>query len=331
MTTSEQWVRAINSACTEPDVARSNYLITMLHYLLSEAMADAMGREGGPNFHSWAVWGSQKAGVTIRQEDLDNATVHGTAWASIAGSVVGAVGGVFVGHWLSRVAAPMAAAIGAGTGALVAGWAGKQLAMGLRAKAARFLLQGNRTVLEEIGEQTARFLEVLEGGATEHDREAFFAGLRTGPTEGNGQDRLATAFRSYFAAVDAKDVEAKRAAMLAGNCATVYHEHIRLEPYIRGAMPWMLRRCATRWWMTYKIGDRRYSVGDDLPGVGTATAAKNWTKIEERMRYVFALFEGFHNAPEVFAVPYPEMEMARSVGDPLTVAGEPAVFTVHLY
>jgi hypothetical protein len=317
MTTSERWVSAIKNACAEPDVARSNHLITMLHYLLSEAMADAMGREGGPNFHSWAVWGSQKAGVTIRQEDLDSATVHGTAWASIAGSVAGAVSGVFAGHWLGWLAAPLPAAIGAGMGALIAGWAGKQLAMRLRGKAAWYLLQGNRTVIEEIGEQTARFLELLEGGATAEGRSAFFAGLRPGPTEGNGQDRLATAFRAYLAALDSNDMETKRAAMIAGNCATVYHEHIRLEPYIRGAMPLVLRRCATRRWMTYKIGERRYSVSDDLPGIATSTAAKNWTKIEERMRYVFALFGRFHNAPEVFATPYPEMKMATNADDPL--------------
>ena len=66
MITSERWISAIEDACKEPDRARCNQRITMLHYRLSAALADALVREGGPNFHTWAVWGSRKAGVTIR-------------------------------------------------------------------------------------------------------------------------------------------------------------------------------------------------------------------------------------------------------------------------
>jgi hypothetical protein len=96
--------------------------------------------------------------------------------------------------------------------------------------------------------------------------------------------------------------------MIAGNCEIVYQEHIRLEPYIRGAMPFIVRRCATQRLMTYEIGERVLTVGEDLPGIPTATAARNWAKIEEDMRYIFALFRKFHNAPEVFSTPSPELE-----------------------
>jgi hypothetical protein len=47
---------------------------------------------------------------------------------------------------------------------------------------------------------------------------------RPGPTERHGQDRLATALRSYLAAFDSDDLEVKRAAMIAGNCEIVYRE-----------------------------------------------------------------------------------------------------------
>ena len=94
MTTSTRWIRVIEDACAEPDPARSNQLITRLHYLLSEALAEGLGREGGPNFHSWAVWGSRKAGVTIRQEDLDSAISNATVTAGVVGSVIGAATGV---------------------------------------------------------------------------------------------------------------------------------------------------------------------------------------------------------------------------------------------
>jgi hypothetical protein len=311
MTTSERWIRAIKDACAEPDLARSNQLITRLHYLLSQALADRLGREGGPNFHSWAVWGSRKAGVTIRQEDLDSAIRNATMTAGVVGSVLGAATGIFAGRWLGWGPAYFTAAIGAAIGTLVGGWTGKQIAIWSRRKAAMLVLQGNQVVIQDIGEQSARFLELLEKGATSEDREAFFAGLRAGPTEQHGQDRIKTAFRSYLAAFDSNDLEAKRAAMIAGNCEIVYHEHIRLEPYIRGAMPFIVRRCATQRLMTYDIGERVLTVGENLPGVPRPTAAKNWTKIEERMRYVFALFQKFHTAPEVFSTPYPEMEMAQ--------------------
>jgi hypothetical protein len=312
MNPSERWIGAIEDACAEPDPARSNRLITGLHYLLSEALADGLGREGGPNFHSWAVWGSRKAGVTIRQEDLDSAIRSATVTAGVVGGVIGAAAGVFAGRWLGWTAdyfsGAIGAGVGAGIGALAGAWAGRQIAIWSRKKAAKLMLRGNQIVIQDIGQQSARFLELLETGATSEGRGAFFAGLRTGPTERHGQDRLAAAFHSYLVAFDSNDLQAKRAAMIAGNCAIVYHEHIRLEPYIRGAMPFILRRCATRRWMTYKVGETVLTVAEDLPGMPTPTAAKNWAKIEQRMRYVFALFRMFHNAPEVFSRPNFEME-----------------------
>jgi len=311
MTTSKRWIRAIENACAEPDLARSNQLITMLHYLLSEALADGLGREGGPNFHSWAVWGSRKAGVTIRQEDLDSAIRNATVTAGVVGSVIGAATGVFSGRRLRWTPDYLTAAIGATIGILTGGWTGRQIAIWSRGKAARLVLQGNQIVIQDIGEQTAHFLELLENGATSERREAFFAGLRHGPTEQHGQDRLAIAFHSYLAAFDSNDLEVKRAAMIAGNCEIVYHEHIRLEPYIQGAMPFIVRRCTTKRLMTYEIGERVLTVGKDLPGIATPTAARNWANIEERMRYVFALFRKFHNDPEVFSTPYPETEMTQ--------------------
>jgi hypothetical protein len=90
-------------------------------------------------------------------------------------------------------------------GTLTGGWAGRQIAVWSRGKAARLILQGNQIVLQDIGEQTARFLQLLKNGATSEGREAFFAGLRPGSTERHGQDLLATAFRFCLAAFDASD------------------------------------------------------------------------------------------------------------------------------
>ena len=303
MTTSEHWVKAIRDACGVREPSRSNQMITRVHYQLSEALADRLGRTGGPNFHTWAVWGSRKAGVTIRQEDLDSAIRNATVTAGIVGGIVGAATGVLAGRFL-RVAANSAnAVLGSGLGIIVGGWTGRRIAIWSREQAAKLVLAGNQTVLADIGEQSARFLELLEDGATSENRRIFFAGLRPGPSEDHGQDRLATAFRSYLDAFDSSDLLAKREAMIVGNCEIVYHEHIRLEPYIRGAMPFIIRRCATERMMAYEIGDKVLNVGEDLLGIRTSTAAKDWTRIEQRMRYVFSLFRNLHDAPEVFLAP----------------------------
>jgi hypothetical protein len=312
MTTSERWIRSIEQACDEPDPVRSNQQITKLHYLLSIAIADALGREAGPNFHTWAVWGSRKAGSTIRQEDLDSAIRNATVTAGLVGTLVGIAVGVFAGRVLDWKLEYLNGLAGAAIGALSGAWSGKMIAIWSRAKAARLVLEGNQAVIRDIGEQSARFLELLENGAVEQDRERFFAGLRVGTTERRGQDRLKKAFRCYLAAFEEMDLDKKRAAMIAGNCEIVYHEHIQLEPFIRGAMPFIVRRCATQRMMNYEIGGTVLAVAEAVPGSSNKTAARNWTRIEERMRYVFALFSRFHNLPEVFSSPYPEVSIAQS-------------------
>ncbi len=311
------WVRAIEEACAEQDPARCNRRITLLHYQLSQAMAARLGRDGGPNFHSWAVWGSRKAGITIRQEDLDSSIRNATITAGIVGGIAGAITGIFCGrllHWsASSLGDWLTGAAGAALGMLAGGWAGRALAVWSRRRAAELILIGNRIVLKDIGEQTARFLELLEGGAAQEARAAFFAGMRPGPTQREGQDRLGVAFHCYLSAFDSPDLEVKRAQTIAGTCQIVYHEHIRLEPYIRGAMPFIIRRCATQRMMSYTVGGKMLTVAEDVPGMSRRTRAKNWARIEDRMRYIFALFRTYHTAPEVFAAPFPEMEMARPI------------------
>jgi len=279
--------------------------------MLSEALAERLSREAGPNFHSWAVWGSRKAGVTIRQEDLETAIRNATGIASIVGFGIGVATGVLVGRLLHWTPDYLTGALGAITGAVAGGWTGRRIAIWSREVAAKLILKGNQAVIQEIGEQSARFLELLDKDVTNEGRDAFFAGLRPGATELQGQDRLAAAFHFYLEAYNSKDLEAKRTAMIAGNCEIVYHEHIRLEPYIRGAMPFIVRRCTTQRLMTYEIGGMVLRVGQDLPGIQAPTAARNWAKIEERMRYVFALFRRFHDLPDVFSAPYPAKEMAQ--------------------
>src|SRR3954463_7759285 len=84
----QHWLKAISDAVTTADPASSNRKITLVHYQLSRALHAVTG-DTGANFHTWAVWGSRKAGVTIRQEDLAEALRNAAMVAGIVGLLVG--------------------------------------------------------------------------------------------------------------------------------------------------------------------------------------------------------------------------------------------------
>jgi len=63
------WEREIKDAIETSEPSLSNRKITLVHYRLSQVLQAVTGTDAGANFHTWAVWGSRKAGVTIRQED----------------------------------------------------------------------------------------------------------------------------------------------------------------------------------------------------------------------------------------------------------------------
>ncbi len=64
------WDEGIDAAVREPDPVLRNLRITLAHQELSLALREVTGEAAAANFHTWAVWGSKKAGRTIRQEDL---------------------------------------------------------------------------------------------------------------------------------------------------------------------------------------------------------------------------------------------------------------------
>jgi len=60
----------IDTAIDGGDPVLSNVRMTFAHMELSRALRAITGEDSGANFHTWAVWGSKKAGRTIRQEDV---------------------------------------------------------------------------------------------------------------------------------------------------------------------------------------------------------------------------------------------------------------------
>jgi hypothetical protein len=329
------WRREIADAVKTFDPALSNRKITLVHYRLSQVLQAVTGADAGANFHTWAVWGSRKAGVTIRQEDLGEALRDATFVSGITGFIIGlALSWISMVLWFTNLhwsVIPFSALLGMCCGAMV----GRQIAIYSRQEAARLILMGNQIVLEDIGNETARFIALFHD-KKEEDAIAlrdFLAELRPGETASGGQDLLRRAFTQYYIARYAKNLDQKHEAAYFANCLAVYHEHIRLEPFIRKSMPFIIRKCATKRLMQFDVGAVCLKVSEAVPaldgisfpetlqelsdkelsdflsgnnqwgGVTENKPARDWTKINDRMRYIFRLFRAMHLEQSIFAAP----------------------------
>ncbi len=338
----------IDAVNAEPDPVLCNLRITLTHRMLSGLLQEITGADAGANFHSWAVWGSKKAGVTVRQEDLEGALHDAGRVAGIVGGAVGlacaflltravlpdAAGGVRAALWL------LGAALGAACGAL----AGRAIARWSRAEASRLVLEGNRLVLDDIGRQTARFYDTFHGrGPITPDALArFLDSLAPGPPERGGQDLLRGAFTQYARAANAVDPREKQQAAYYANCLAILNEHVKLQPYIRKSMPFIVRRCVTQRMLKFEIGPLSHSVSEDVPplqgiecpptlaepldpelrdflgGPGgwdrrpetlADSGARDWTRLEDRMGYIVNLFRCFHLDDGTLVAPYDDVQV----------------------
>lgn len=339
----ERWDALITQAIETPDPVLSNFRITHAHYLLSSALLEAVGREAGANFHSWAVWGSRKAGITIRKEDKDQASRDAMIVAGIAGGLVGALVGWLISsatEWSAITALSVWIPFGIVTG----GYCGRLLAAYTRNAASRLILEGNRTVLDDIGRVTARYLAYADANPQPDDSAfgEFLAQFRPEPTDQGGQDLLRRAFKQYEAARRSSDAKVRHEANYFANCLAVLHEHIRLQPYISRSLPLLIRKCVTERLMTYSVGRKQLAVHEDVPPLDTApfpptladmqnddlkqflegpsgwdpgkgtlknTRARDWTDIHERMGYIVNLFRTRHLDENVTASPYTESQL----------------------
>jgi len=312
----------LQAIVTRTDPVEANRGITAGHHRLSQLLDATLGPDAGANFHTWAVWGSREAGRTIARRDVAGLT-----------GLVAAVGAMLAAALAWPTGWPVVpTAVGA---AAVFGLATRLLLD----RSSRHISHGNRMVLDEIGGVTVDFVAAVDaqerGDLGAVDR--FLAGLDDGPTEHGGQDLLREAFRAYAAARD-ETARDRHQLVFAANCFAVRHEHIRLQPDIRQAMPWPLRRWITRHLLDFWVGSEHLHVGVDLGPVGAAafpetlsrlrcqealravadlrdpgradatlaaSGAGDWSCLADRMNYVVDLFRSRHLSPEVFADPYP--------------------------
>ena len=342
---SRQWDTLISEALETTDPRLSNFRITRAHYFLSEALREAISTEAGANFHSWAVWGSRKAGVTIRQEDKDQASRDAMIVAGIVGLLVGVIVGWLCADWLN-LTRWLSIAAWSLTGMATAAYSGYLLAGYTRTAASRLILEGNRIVLDDIGRATGHYLNYVAGSSTESFAK-FLAGFREGRTEDGGQELLHRAFTHYERARVSLDAKEKHEATYFANCLAILHEHIRLQPYISRSLPFLIRKCVTERLMTYSVGEQQLSVHDDVPPLNDVdfpptlesiddnelreflngpdgwdrgrnslqnTKASDWTRIRERMAYVVNLFRSRHLEDDVVASPY-SVEQLNAIRD----------------
>ena len=345
---SNQLEQLITESLDEPDPVLCNFKITRCHYLLGKELERVIGGDSGANFHSWAVWGSRKAGVTIRQEDKDQAGRDATIVAGIVGLIVGVIVGYFWSNF-STHALTASIATWSFIGLVCGGFCGYQLALYTRRAASALILEGNKIVLDDIGRVTARYLQHVDRNP-DAPIDDFLGELRPGPTEEKGQGLLAKAFANYDSARRSDDQKTRHEACYFANCLAILHEHIRLQPLISASLPFLIKKCVTERLMTYSVGREQLAVHEDVPplddvvfpptleklqhqelleflegadgwGVGRNdlknTAACDWTILRQRMGYVVNLFRSRHLSGEVTASPYCDQQFDAIANDRL--------------
>jgi hypothetical protein len=333
----EWWRSQIDMAIAGGDPALCNLRITLAHQELSLALRRITGENAGANFHTWAVWGSKKAGRTIRNEDVP--LLSRPAIGSAALVCAGAAAGLARGGPRRRAATSLAAGA---SSALVL----MRLRARLLGRAAGQIFAGNVTVLDDIGRQTARFVSAFLDPAarTEERLSGFLAALRPGASSGGGQDLLRGAYAHYFDAARERDHDRRDELMLCANLFAILHEHYRLEPYIDGSVPRPLRRFVTEYLLSFTVGSEAMSVSLDVPSSGRrsfsdtlatielpelegflcdwdrtpdsliGSGARDWTKLSDRMNFIVDLFRTRQSDSELFTSPFspPQREMIVS-------------------
>lgn len=325
------WESEIDTAVATPQPVLCNLRITLAHHELSVALSAVTGPQTGANFHTWAVWGSKKAGKTIRKEDLPQ------LWPAVG--ILGAGAGAVATGLLDPRARPAVRPVAAAA----CGWAASAVTRRLLDDAARRILEGNITVLDDIGRASARFITAFRNRPRPDPQRlsAFLDTLRPGATADGGQDLLKRAYTHYYLARHAEDRDAKHEHMLLANYSAILHEHVRLQPYIRGAMPGPLRRLVTAQLMEFELGEYRHDVGEDveplrgadfpetlahlnnaelvdfLSGKGgwdrtpndlAGSRARDWSDIRDRMNFIVDLFRSRHLDDGLFSAPFTERQ-----------------------
>lgn len=327
------WNALIDGAIGDPDPADANARITLVHRELSLALSGIIGAEAGPTYHGWAVWASRRAGRTIREEDA--------RWTLVAAPAGGFAAAATAALCVAPRTVRRAGALGAG---LLGALAGHRAAARAMSRASAAILAGNKTVIDDLGRQSARFVCAFlrPEDRTPDGLEAFLAELSPAPSSRGGQDLLRDAYRQYFGAAAQTDPDRRDEAMLLGSMSALLHEHWRLQPLIVDSMPPLLRRTVTARALSFQVGEEVHSVGRDVaapagrpmfpetlatiespelqaflarwdrtPDTTVGSAATDWNDIGDRINYIVDLFRTRQHDPNLLRPPFTAAEQDR--------------------
>jgi hypothetical protein len=203
----------------EADPVLRNFRITQCYHDLSAALARMIDADNA-NWSTFATWASLTAGISIRDEELPRVVVELLRDEERLRPRLGRFNA-----WVYRLAGLKKVDVP------------EQAREAIRT-VSREVAEGNRRVFAELGPLFVRFVEVMASPGAERTLrlEAFLAGLRTGPSEGEGQDPLRRAFSSYAEAARESDPARRAQLILLANCLIGLHEQTRLQDDIEAAL-----------------------------------------------------------------------------------------------
>jgi hypothetical protein len=304
-----------------------NLRITECYARLSAAMRAQIGE--GANWCTFATWASRQAGCTIRGEDL------GDRLGDLAR------GGFTIRHpirslWrvlLRRGLFDPHTLLGRVVRAIHSPFDAFEIASDAVAA-------GNRKVFEEIGYQTARYLEMCRATPAPDAPEfaAFLSGVEP--------DLLRRAFQHYQQQRTEARPQRRAQLMLLANLEIGFHEQTRLQPEIERALNaaplpdgWLARpyrrfaleltrHAVSEVLMVLRIPGAVLSLGSNLPypvppvfaapdepelvammksvdpSACVDCGAEDWSDVRQRMHYIFHLFRALHETADLFDPPF---------------------------
>ena len=187
-----------------------NREVTLGYYSLSQRFKSRISDDA--SWPTFATWASAQAGRTIRKQDLERTLERRLGDSPMVRRIVEGPLRIGVQHVTRAV-----------------------LQLNPFERSSQAVARGNIKVYEEIGAELARFLALVESGATDAAYTAFIDGLRPGPPP-DGQDYLKRAFRAYLNAFALPAGRDRSQWVFAGNVAIGYHEQTRLQPEIASAV-----------------------------------------------------------------------------------------------
>ena len=288
----ESWGETISRISDVESPALANQLVTQAHFDLSRALATVIGKNAA-NFHTWAVWGSFKARTTINREDFP--------------LIEDFMKQVDSDYWVADTYNESST------------------------RASREILTGNKLVLKDIGSVTARFIHWSQANeAASSDIKNF---LDTIPQNGKNKTFLREAFLHYWRAKHEPSEALAQNHILYANLLAILSEHILLQPIIEAAMPPNLLAKAVTMKLSFRVGEEVLWVSRDVPPLNKRTrfprpldqiqlpelkhflrtwghtsnlrgsAAKDWSQLGDRMKFITGLFRTRQQVPELFLFP----------------------------